>query len=88
MLLLFGGIRPGRLGAGHGVARPLGMLKLALEKGRQVLGTAVVPILDHDHFGIAVTGPHTGHQPGAFVSFGAADPFQAASGVLMKNRKH
>jgi hypothetical protein len=64
------------------------MLELPLEKRRPELGTAVVAILNHNDLGIAVTRPHAGHQPGTFISFGAANPFQTAAGVLMKNNKH
>ena len=53
-----------------------------------VLGAAVRAVLDDHHFRVAVARPHARHKPGPLFGFGAANPFQTAARVLMKNREH
>lgn len=64
------------------------VLRLTLEERGPVLGPAAVTVLDHDDLRIAVARPHTRHQASALLSLGAADPFEAASGMLMKDSEH
>ena len=73
--------------ASRRIAGVLG-LRLALEKGGPVFGAAVVAVLDHHDFGIAVARLHARHQACTLLSLGAADPLKAATGMLMKNSVH